>query len=405
MSTLIKNIGILDARHATPEQIQGIGKLVNIGCLAISPQNKADFLKVSLLNVGKMLELDEEYKLHTGPLEITAQMLEDAPRGLKLCVVGPLTLEAEISPELLRERLIGLCLIGPASVPAPLYGAFMSSAREIVGPVASVPVSGVRTSGRVEISNEYLNTLKDGTELSVQGSLKFADTVDEELFLRKIKSLRVVGAIKCGEPHEAMLRKVLLEPEKARIRIVRLDFHYVPGNTMLDTFTMMTVNKQTISCYGILILLEEISEELIRKKDLRFEAGTLYFPKNVMHEMAQRLAPGTRGIPYEPNTLEVIGCEQTITPVRLEAMPDKATLVVTGELNFAEDVAVSAIAGKIGVLDNYGQITASRDAASILQGKLRHSEGVIRVQGADDDDEPECGQFDNVIENVATYVM
>lgn len=89
MPTLIQNVGILDARKATLEQIREIAKLNNVGCLVVNSTCKADLLKVDMLNVGKMLELDDDYKLHTGPLEISRQMLEDSPAPLKLCVVGP----------------------------------------------------------------------------------------------------------------------------------------------------------------------------------------------------------------------------------------------------------------------------------------------------------------------------
>lgn len=92
MSTLMRNIGILDARKATVEQIAAIGKMVNIGCIVVNPATKAELMKVSLLNVGKMLELDDDYRLHTGPLEITRGMLEEATSPLKYCITGPLSL-------------------------------------------------------------------------------------------------------------------------------------------------------------------------------------------------------------------------------------------------------------------------------------------------------------------------
>lgn len=404
MPTLIKNVGILDTRNATPEQIRAIGKLENVGCLVVNAANKVEFLKISQLNVGKIVELDDDYKLHTGPIEITPQMLEDALQGVKLCVVGPLTVDLEVSVELLQKKLIGLLLVGPAAVPQHLHGAFMSAAREIIGPVAAISSTGKRAKGQVTISDDYLNSLEDGTDLNVQGSVTFDDQVDMELFRRKITSLRIQGTVKCLPDQEPMMRKVLQDPGKTRIRIIRLDYHYVPGGTLLDTFTMMTVNKQTVSCYGLLILDSDLTEELIRQKDIHFEAGTLYFPKTVMQEMATRLAPGTRGIPYEPGKMEYVGCEQILTKARLDAIADRITLVVTGELEICDDVPLELLSAKVGVLDNYGEILATRDAASILQGKLRQNDGVIRIKGEDEEEE-DLSSFDNVIENAATYTL
>jgi hypothetical protein len=404
MSTLIKNIGILDARQATLEQIRALGRIVNVGCLVVNKETKAEFMKVGMLNVGKMLELDDSYKLHTGPLEITQQMLEDSQDGVKLCVVGPLTVEPNIPPELLQKKLCGLYLVGPASVPEPLYGIFMNCVKEIVGPVVSVPVSGIKTRGNITLTNDYLKGLKDASDISVSGNVTFAEDLDLELLKQKITTLRVAGAVKCSQEQETVMRTILADSDKTKIRIYRLDFHYVPGGTMLDTFTMLTINKQTISCYGLLILDEDLTEEIILQKDIRFEAGTLYFPKSMMQAMSTRLAPGTKGIPYEPGKLEVITCEQTITNARLEEMQDKSTLVVIGELEIDDEVRQETLSAKIATLDNYGEVTASKNIASVLQGKLRQNEGSMRIKGEDDEDLEDEG-YDNVIANVATYIL
>lgn len=404
MSTLIKNVGILDVRKASPEQIREIGKIVNVGCLVTSAESKAQLLKVNLQNIGKLAELDLDYKLHTGPLEITRAMLESSEQGVKLCVVGPLSVDGDIPVELLQAKLAGLYLIGPASVPKHLYGAFMSSVKEITGPVSASNSTGKKTTGKITITNEYLNSLEDATELSIAGNLTFAEEVDPELFDRKIASIKVVGQVKCLNTQEEMMRKALVESEATRVRIIQVDFHYVPGGTMLDTFTIMTVNKQTVSCPGLLILDDDVTEELIRQKNIRFEAGTLYFPKTVMHEMVARLAPKTRGIPYEVGRIELVTGEQALTSARLEAMQDRTALLVVGTLEVDDDLPLDGINAKIAVLDNYGEITANRDIASILQGKLRQNEGSIRIK----DDEAESGEdegYDTVIENMASYSL
>lgn len=404
MSTLIKNIGILDARKATPEQIESIGRLNNIGCLVIGTKNKAAFMKTGMQNVGRMLELDDSYRVHTGPLHINAQMLSDTAQPLRYCVVGPLSVDADVSPELLQEKLEGICLIGPASVPEKLYGTFMSVAKDITGIVSVASSTGKMDMGEITVNNAYLEALDDAADLSITGKLYFSDDTDPALFERKVASLRVMGIIKCPHTLEEHLRKVLVEADKARVRIHRLDYHYVPGGTIVDTFTMLTVDKQTISCHGILVLEEDLTADVINQRDIRFEAGTLYFPREIMREMATRLAPGTKGLPYEPGKLEVVTGEQSMTNARLQEMPDKATLVVLGKLDVDESVEIPLISSKIGTLDNFGSITALRDIASILQSRLRMNEGGIDIR-EDELAEDDTSGYDNIIENLATYTL
>lgn len=404
MSTLIKNIGILDARKASSEQIESIGRLNNIGCLVIGTQNKAAFMKTGMQNVGRMLELDDSYRVHTGPLHISAAMLEGTDKPLRYCVVGPLTVDQDVSPELMQQKLEGICLIGPASVPEKLYGTFMSIAKDITGIVSVASSVGKLEMGKVEINDAYLEALEDGSDLSITGKLNFDDDTDPALFARKVASLRVMGVIKCPHTLEEHLRKVLVESDKARVRIHRLDYHYVPGGTIVDTFTMLTVDKQTISCHGILVLDEEVTADIINQRDLRFEAGTIYFPRDLMREMATRLAPGTKGLPYEPEKLVVITCEQSMTNVRLQEIPDKSTLVVLGQLDVEDNVDIPMLSSKIATLDNFGEITAMRDIASILQGKLRMNEGGMNIR-EDEAAEEETTGYDNIIENLATYTL
>lgn len=406
MPTLIRNVGVLDARQASVEQVSAIGRIMNVGCLVVSPANRAEFMKVGLHNVGKTHELDEDYKIHTGPLQLTREMLESAANPLKICVLGSLEVETGIPAELLLAKLEGIYLIGPASVPEELYGAFMSRAKDITGHVSVEPAGSVRAKGKVLINNEYLNQLEDGTDLSVSGNASLDEALDLDLFKRKIKTLRVAGVIHFGQAQEETLRKLLVQNEKTRLKMYRLDFHYVPGGTVIDSFTLLTVDKRVFSCHGILILHEEVTPEEIREKNLRFEAGTLYFPKSVTREMATRLAPKTRGLPYDPDKFAVVGCEQLITQARLAEMPDKGTLVVTGSLEIDPQVPPADISAKVAILDNYGEIIATRDVSSVLQAKLRVNEGVMHgPEGDEEEDDPCQGQYDNVIENLASYTL
>jgi hypothetical protein len=404
MSTLIRNVGILDARKATPEKLLGIGKLNNIGVLVVNPEIKEQLMKISMMNVGSTLELTEDYKFHIGPKVINRQLLEDSETPVKLVVVGQINVEPDIPVELLQAKLGGLYLVGQAAVPENLYGAFMAKMKEVTGMVDVLPASGKGITGKVTISNVYLEGLEDGTELNVLGKVIFEEGVDPGLFTAKIAALHVTGAVGCLDTQEGMLRKVLRDTGKVKVKITRGDCHYLPDGTRLDPFTLLSVKKPVICCSGVLVLDEQITPELFKDKDVRFEAGTIYFPTSLMSQMLTRLEKNTKGLAYEPGKLELATGEQQMTPVRLEAMADKSTLVVSGALAFDPAVMPETIAAKIGVLDLFGQITAAKDAASILQSKLRQNDGAIKTLGEEEEEEAVEG-FDHVIENVATYVL
>ncbi len=404
MSTLIRNVGILDARKATPEKLASIGKLINIGVLVTNPEIKEQLMKISMLNVGSTLELSDDYKFHTGNHIINRTLLEASESALKMVMIGQITVEADVPLELMQSKLDSLYLVGHATVPENLYGAFMSHVKEITGQVDVLPDTGKAIVGKVQLSDSYLEGLEDGTELAVVGKLLCAEKLSEELFTAKITALSVVGVIGCLDTQETLLRKVLKDTGKTKFKITRSDCHNLPDGSRLDPFTLMSITKPLVCSSGILILEEQITPELLQEQDLKFEATVVYFPSALMKAMLTRLEKGTKGFPYEPGKLEVTGGHQQLTKVRLEAMNDHCTLVVCGELEVDSEVTPESLAAKIGSLDNYGRIMAAKDAASILQSKLRQNEGAIKTPDGEEDD-TESENYDHVIENVATYVI
>ena len=207
--------------------------------------------------------------------------------------------------------------------------------------------------------------------------------------------------VACLDSQEAMVRKLLKDTGKTQFRITRSDCYTVPSSTLLDPFTLMSIEKPLIFSKGIVILDSEVTQELLEEKNIRFEAKVVYFPKNLMQTMVSRLEKSSKGMVYDPAKMELITGEQQLTKIRLSHMPENTIMIVTGELMVNSDVSPDELAQKIQYLDNFGEITGSPDAASILQGKLRLNEGSIESEGSADDDET----YDNIIENVASYVL
>ncbi len=406
MSTLIRNIGILDARKATVEQFKEIAKMMNIGSVVIRPELKAEMLKVSMLNIGNILELSDEYKLYVGQTTISRQMLEDAENGVYLCTVGQITVDEDIPLELLKEKLKSIYIIGQISVPQNLHGTLMNAIGKITGQVRIASETSKMIHGEIILSDGYLQSLEDDSELSIMGTVTLTEKIDAGLFKQKIKKLNVIGLITVSSEYETLLRSVLVENATLNVKVVKADYHYLPGGTKLDAFTLMTINKHIISCSGQLFLDEEITSDLIKEKDLTFIASdVVYFPKSVMAEIAKRLGEDTKGAAFEPGKLIIVSGEQIFTNARLEQMPDNCTLVVLGELTIDKTVSIELLSGKIAVLDNYGQIETTKDISSILQSKLRHNEGSMDNDEDECDNDKEDNPYDHIIENAGSYTL
>ncbi len=402
MSTLIQNVGMLDARKATREKVAEITKIRNIGTLIFNPDNKDLFQKVSMENVGSSLELDDDYALQTGNIHITRGMLEAAKPPMKLCLVGNISFADDITPELIQEKITGLVAIGNIKITEVLHAVLMATAKQVIGQISSSVKGEKSMTGKVELTNQFLEKLNDQTPLSVVGKLIFAEDIDPSLYERKILSLCVVGVIIGDKEQKDLIHGKLTDSSEAKIKIISKDTHYLNGDGKLDAFTLMTIDKPIISAAGHLFIQPDITPEILKEKNVHFESnGVTYFPKALMMQMAKLISSTSKGIPYDQDMFVVITGEQNMTNVRLAALKDNTVLVNLGDLEFAADAALEQITLKIGILDNYGEIQASPDICSILQSKLRQNEGDISSEEHEEDEE----QFDHVIQNAGIYQL
>jgi len=130
---------------------------------------------------------------------------------------------------------------------------------DVTGQVSIGSATARKSIGSVLVTNDYLTALEDDSKLSVVGSVTLEDSLNPELFTRKIAELVVVGSVKCPDVHEVMLRKVLKESKATKLSICKQGYKYVPSGTKIDSFSLMTTEEQTVSCTGQLIIEEDES--------------------------------------------------------------------------------------------------------------------------------------------------
>lgn len=429
MATLIQNIGSLDARKATREAIETIAKIKNIGSILVTKESREMLMAISQENIGSIIELDIDVKLHVGPFKFTKEMLETAPEPIKMSIVGPVSFEFDISPELLSQKLAWLNVTGPIEVMDTISGILMSKLSDAVGPIDVIKSNEIKLKGKIILENDYLNSLPDHSIINCSGTLELYKDIDLNLFNRKIKQISIGSKLSIFEDQKDIIMKKIFEDYDAvnsetkigikptlftfnkvltaRLVVLKRNYYYVPANTKFDAFNFANIHKEVISSEGVLILAEDINAELLHQKNISFcTSKRVYFPNTLNQIMAKYLINDTQGVPYDPEKSFFFNGDQKFSPIRLKNMKENATMINFGNLSFSADLDIDLFYNKLANIDNYGSIDASQDLCSVLQDKMRYNEGAIETNDCNDsDDSEDLSKYDNIIQNAGSYIL
>lgn len=432
MATLFMNIGSLDARKCSQESADQIKKLKNVGSLIVTKENRSYFLNVNMENVGAVMEMDEDAKVSTGPLTITKEMLETAKEPLKISLIGPLSFTPDITPELLDQKLAWINVVGPVEVYDHFAGIFMNKLDKIVGPINTIKVGEISLKGPFIFTNAFLQELNDDSEITCSGLIELAEDMNNDLFDQKIKTIKIKRQIKIfDDQKDIILQKVnedlsgtksktrigygpakflFKEENRSKLIILFRDYEYLPAGTKVDSFMIANTEKKVISSEGHLILSADITEEILMEKGIKFSSSCfIYFPQQLQKTMPSLLQDGSRGIPYNTETLTLISGNQDLTKARLKIMKENAFLLVLGNLSIDKDISFEEVHEKISLVDLFGSIEAGKDVISILQDKIRHNEGALETLEEecdhDNEEEEDLSLYDTVIKNLGSYTL
>ena len=128
-----KNIGILDLRHATAEDIEKMEKMVNVGVIIVPEELVGKVSTKIKTNIGAIIPYVEGMRIFTGKTLIDAAMLEALDEPISFIHAGALTLDSDVTPELIKTKIKSFRNYGSASVPAAAHGALMAKCIENAG--------------------------------------------------------------------------------------------------------------------------------------------------------------------------------------------------------------------------------------------------------------------------------
>ena len=126
---------MLNFKDITEEELTNIKDIRNVGVIIV-PKALLGTLSAKLTkNIGVIVPYGEGMRLYTGKTTFDAETLRQFTTPIEFIQVGTLTLEDDVTPELVSQKIQRVINYGKISVPAAAYGAFMVKCEENMGTI------------------------------------------------------------------------------------------------------------------------------------------------------------------------------------------------------------------------------------------------------------------------------
>lgn len=371
------NIGMLDLRKATKEELKNISKIENIGTVVITEEQLGDMDQIKQKNVGALLQVPENVDLvtHNGMHTLSKVILEGLENPMLLVINGKLKVEPINSPESMK-MLYKVVINGRMIISETDFGA-MAGRVTVNGDTVLYRNDEVYVEGTFSVIDEQLYGVQPGTKL-LTDNLKVLEPFDEALFNETFDSVRILRSLIVSKNNiRSVARKIsnYLEIEKV---IVEEGYAYFDKLT-IDESNYQSLGSDRLHIRGKLVIdlpVEKIKPYVnkIICKSVEVTEAELDALKAII-EKAEHISV------IDPNMTKNFAI-MTINKVYLEDS-EGVKIKNNGVLTFDSSVTKELVETKIIKIENYGVLGFQKEIQNAIMQKLSKNYGVINLQDGD----------------------
>ncbi|MCI0440392.1 MAG: hypothetical protein L0177_14855 [Chloroflexi bacterium] len=383
---VIGDVGVLDLRKVTEETVGGIRSIGSVGVVFFSRETAPLVARLSIGDVGAMIEAPADAKMVNGQFTLTRESLKNLASPLHLVVNGQLIVAPDVELADVENNLGGIYLNGLIVYPEPLAGAVQSKIVTINGRSSAYRLGErlVFAVRRTTIDESYLRSLEDGTDLVIVGRGFLPKVVPDELLRQKIRTLQVYDRIRLHEENAQTVMALMGDSLRgARITVIPAGHALVDGPLTLDSAVLASLPSRALYCTDYVVIAADVeADALDASLDSIVAQRALICPASLKGVAARKCnLLETRAVFYE-GELWLVENELELVPLRFEFMEGRATLVNMGELFIAPDVEPRVIAERLSKVHNFGEIRCTRPQMGAIQARLGINEGELQESAA-----------------------
>jgi hypothetical protein len=133
---VIKNLGVLNMKDMTAEELDKIKGIKNLGVMIVPEELMSKVSAKVTKNLGTIVPYRKGWRLYSGHTTINAAMLEALDEPLEFLQTGHLEFDEDVTPELVKENIKAFHNYGHVQATEQTYGVLMAKCLENYGMVS-----------------------------------------------------------------------------------------------------------------------------------------------------------------------------------------------------------------------------------------------------------------------------
>ncbi len=392
------NIGVLDIRAADAAAVRGIRRIGNLGLLLHGPDNAALVNTLSVGNLGCTVEAPAHYKLEMAPVRFDAKALRNRSEPLGMVIMGPVTVDADVSVEDIEQGIERLAIMGPVICPDNVVSALRSKTEQQMGPVTSYPAGTrlVSIMGTFRLDHDALATLEDGTALNVAGRLTVPEPLPADLLARKVLWLSVEGGVRCHEENASFLRALMPDPG-GTFTLLPAGFKVIERALAIDSTFLRFGAAPKMYVDGRIIVDPAVTSEEIDRSIRELRCAAMIVASAALRDsLAPKCDLERDQVLFCDGTLWLEEGSTELNAERFAFLEGVATLLVEGELTIDEAIDPEILVEKLAKVHNFGTIRCTPAQMGALRARMDRNSGTLVDSTVAEEEEEESPGINNI---------
>ncbi|MDD4308602.1 MAG: hypothetical protein PHU53_07330, partial [Thermoplasmata archaeon] len=131
-----RNIGVLNLKDITPEELDKMGEIRNSGVI-IAPEELIGRISAKISkNMGTIVAYKKGWRIYSGYMEFDKAMLEALEDPIEFISIGYLSIEKDVTADLLKTKIKAFHNYGQVSATEETYGIIKSKCLENYGQIS-----------------------------------------------------------------------------------------------------------------------------------------------------------------------------------------------------------------------------------------------------------------------------
>jgi hypothetical protein len=392
---IFKNIGTLDLRKASSNELKEISSIKNVGTLLLSTGQSEHTSGIKQENIGTVYTLSEDIKVmaHNGAYTLSHDVLDAMDKKILLMINGILKVE-DIEGVDLESRIYKIAVNGRVVAKEKDFG-MISSILELNGEASTYRSHETYIEGEFSLEDDELYGMKADTCLLVD-TLRVTKDFDLELFHKKLKNIRVGHDIVIKKHFIPDVAEVIENYSNVKKTVIKEGYDYYDQLT-LEKSNLPSIQERKIHVGGTLKI--KISPELLLEKVEKIICKKLEVKKDDL-EKIQPLLELVEKIKIIDSEVTTNYSEYRLIKENIKALrPLK--LENYGKAYIDEEISETEVLDYVASIENFGLLYCSKEQYGSIMNKMINNYGTVKI--SNDNQEENLETDSKVVSNMGNY--